>query len=144
MKNYLGGLLLSLTMMSSVAKAAEWFTFKTSGFSRYENGEIQLSQWANALLMKGVLIHGGMAYNVEASLEPQSQSTYRGSGRITVQYDNGRVCYHRFGIEMRMHNGGVYIRENTPQGIPYEPDYPCRAAGPYQWYLYPEPYQPQG
>ncbi len=143
MRDFIGVALVSLFSMSAVAHASEWITFKTTGHSRYLNSEIRISRWADALLMKSILVDRGREFEVEATLEPQTENSYRGAGRITVRYENNRGCTHRFGAEIRISNGEIYLRENTPAAIPFDPNSPCVAAGPYEWYNYPEPYVAQ-
>jgi hypothetical protein len=90
--------------------------------------------------MNGVLVRGEHLYEVEAFLDMRDSQTLRGSGMITVRYNNNRGCRHRFGVRVQVVDGQLWLYENTPQGIPYEPNSPCRAAGPYEWFHHPETY----
>lgn len=140
MKSFLAAITILSATISTMATAAEWRTYKTQGYSRYRDNEIQVSPWADSLMMRGTLMQGDRRFDVEATLEPQGNQRYRGSGRIAVRFENNRACYHRFGLEMRVHDGEIYLRENTPRFIPFDS---CDAAGPYEWYQYPEPYLAQ-
>jgi hypothetical protein len=137
MKKFLAVMLLALAMMPAMVSAGEWTKYQTQGFSRYLNSEIEVSPWADALMMRGVLVQGDHQFSVEATLEPEGANRFRGAGRIAVRFENNRACYHRFGLEMRIFDGKIYLLENTPRFIPVNS---CEAAGPYEWYHYPEPY----
>ena len=52
-------------------------------------------------------------------------------------------CQHRMGIRVFLVDGKLFLRENTPRNIPYNPYGPCTAAGPYVWFDHPEAYEKQ-
>lgn len=115
-------------------------TYITSGPSHYLNNTIRLDRWAEGLTMTAQLVKGDKVYDVEAFLQPESSNKFSGSGKIYVRYGGGYGCIHRFGVIVYAYEDRVYLRENTPRYIPYNPQGPCTAAGPYEWFNHPEPY----
>lgn len=124
----------------SQAVLAESSIFKTTGESHYENGEITVAQHGNALIMHAMLLDRGRMHAVEATLDPVGTGQYRGYGKITVRYGDGTWCRHRFGVAMTIKDHMIFLRENTPPSIPWNPAGPCIPAGPYEWFNHPEPY----
>jgi hypothetical protein len=146
---FMSTLLLAIFISSqafadSHSKILDSQIFQTDGASHYANGQISLSPWANSLMFKATLEDQGRSYRVEATLDPIGENQYRGSGKIYVMYDENYGCAHRFGIKIFVQDGQVYLRENTPRHLPYNPGEPCQVAGPYEWYNHPLPYVAQG
>jgi hypothetical protein len=144
MRNFIFGIsLFALAVSSGQLLAADPVIFKTSGDSHYENGEIAVHRHGDALVMRARLVDRGRIHDVEATLDPQGAGHYRGSGKIKVRYEDGTGCLHRFGAAMTVQDDAIFLRENTPATIPWDPNGPCVPAGPYEWFNHPEPYRKQ-
>ena len=133
--------LVSATSFASVVGGV----YVTTGESHYQNGEITVTPWGtDSFTMTAKLVDGERLYETEAFLEPQGNGRYQGSGVITVRYSDNTGCRHRFGIIADIDGESIWLRENTPQNIPYDPNGPCTAAGPYIWFNHEAPYVLQG
>jgi hypothetical protein len=115
-------------------------TYITEGASPYLDGSFALEKWATGFNMTSTLLKDGREYATKVFLEPVGPNRYRGSGYITVRYENGTGCRHRFGAIVYVDDDGLYLRENTPKYIPYNPNGACTAAGPYEWFNHEAPY----
>lgn len=137
--------LMCLMMIPSITANASSIevsagTYLTDGDSHYKNQEFTLTSWGDGFTMGAVLVKEGHEYPVEAFLRPTGNNEYSGSGLIVVNYDNGKVCKHRFGTRFFVTDDGLFLRENTPAYIPFNPRGACTGAGPYTWFNHPEVY----
>jgi len=116
-------------------------TYTTEGESHYENGEITFKyDGLDTWIMTARLMNDGRVYDTKSYLTPTRGGNYDGSGIITVQYGDNRGCKHRFGLSVKIEGNHIYLRENTPHYIPYNPNGACTAAGPYVWFSHDHPY----
>lgn len=117
-------------------------TYVTPGASHYLNQQVSFEAWGNgAYDMHATLVDGEHLYETDATLNFVRPGEYSGSGMITVRYSEHRGCRHRFGVRVFVEDDGrIFLRENTPQYIPFNPSGPCTAAGPYVWFNHPEAY----
>lgn len=114
--------------------------YVTEGDSHYKNSEMTFSVWGDGYTMNAILMRDGREYEVEAFLRPTARNQYSGSGIITVRYSPTSSCGHKFGIKVIKTEHGLFVRENTPRNIPYNPNHSCAAAGPNIWFNHPSPY----
>jgi len=118
-------------------------TYRTSGWSHYQDGKVTITPWADRHVLKAMLNSGNRFHEVKVNLIPLGNNEYRGEGIITVRYGKNKGCQHRFGSRVWLTEGKVFIRENTPKYVPYNPYGPCLPAGPYVWFDHPEAYEKQ-
>ncbi len=117
--------------------------YRTTGWSHYQNGEFKLAAWGYHQVMTAQLKKGEHLHDVKIRFQRVAENEYRGNGTITVRYGNNLGCQHRVGARMWVKEGQLFLRENTPQGIPFNPYGPCTAAGPYVWFDHPNAYVKQ-
>ena len=129
--------------LSAMASAIPTGVYRTKGWSHYQNGEVTIAPWGHKFVMTAMLQQGNRLHAVKASLQPLGSGQYQGNGLITVNYGNHTGCQHRMGIRVFLVDGKLFLRENTPRNIPYNPYGPCTAAGPYVWFDHPEAYEKQ-
>jgi hypothetical protein len=115
--------------------------YKTSGMSPYKDGTIDIVAWADRYKYEGKLVRNGREYEVKLTVAHIQGNQFGGNGTITVRYPNGTGCVHKMGARLWAYPDKVFLRENTPRYIPYNPNGPCTAAGPYVWHDHPEAYQ---
>ncbi len=118
-------------------------TYVTEGRSHYESGAVNLREHGYGYVMTANLVRGDHRFATEAYLEPVGAHTLRGNGFITVRYSETSGCRHRFGVRIEVKDGELWLYENTPRYIPYNPNGACTAAGPYEWFYHPESYKLQ-
>ena len=115
-------------------------TYQTEGWSHYDDSKFTITSWGPHYILSADLARDGRLYEVELRLTENEGNRYEGSGHIIVRYSETTGCLHRFAGIVYVYENRIYLRENTPRHIPYNPNGACSAAGPYIWFDHPEPY----
>jgi hypothetical protein len=121
----------------ALGAAIEEGTYRTAGPTRFVEGKLHFKRWGNKFKLTALLEQGKHAFPVEAFVRGHGGVE---SGTITVKYGNGTGCRHRFGLKITQDDDQLWIEENIPARLPYNPHGACLAAGPYQWKHHEEAY----
>jgi hypothetical protein len=142
MKSILRGIisLLFVILPATQIFADETGEYVTAGRSQYKDGKFSLSPWGDGYNMDTILVRDGREYEVKAFLRPAGDHLYEGSGFVYVRFDQSHGCRHRFATKIYVTDAGLYLRDNMPRQIPYDPYGACQAAGLYVWTNHEAPY----
>lgn len=145
MKTLLVGLLAILSTSAfagfEAVEAIVEGDYVTKGKSPFKDSSLHIQRWAEEYVLTAERTQGELTFQMEARFQHSQKNEFEGFGEVTVVYPNGKGCRHKMAAKLYAYSDKVFYKENTPETMPYNPNGPCTAAGPYIWAAHPNAYE---